>query len=104
MVEYHGHGRPGQGDSGDEPGHHGDVGARGSQRREYFRVDGPDAVKGDRKSTEQNDRIVVSVVAGQPGHLGTDPFRPLRQDRCLAVAGRGDRGDDRRPGRGQPLD
>ena len=55
-------------DGGHELRDHGDVGARGGQRREYRRVDRSDPVQRSRKSTQQDHGIVVSPVTGQPGH------------------------------------
>ena len=96
MVEQHGDGRLHRGDGGHEPGDRGDAGARGGQCPEDRRVDRLDPVQRNGKRAQQHDRVVVPVVAGDPGHARADSLGPLRHERGLAIPGRGDHGDDRR--------
>ena len=72
--------------------------------QKMVRVDRLDPVQRNRERAQQHDGVVVPVVAGDPGHARADPFGPLRHERGLAVAGRGDHGDDRCLGGGQPVD
>ena len=64
-----------------------------------------DPVDRRREVGEQHDRVVVMAVERQPGDVTRVDRRPLRQQRGLAIAGRGAHEHDPRPLRGaQPLD
>ena len=104
MVEHQGDRQTHRCDRGHEFGDDGDTGARGGQRPEHRRVNRFDPVQRNREGTQQNDGVVVSVIAGDPRHARPDPFGPLGQERCLAITGWGDDGDDRRLGSCQPVD
>jgi hypothetical protein len=62
------------------------VGAPEASAEKYLRVDGPDAVKGDRKGTEQPTGSLSP--SSQDSQATCEPIvPPMRHDRRLAVAG-----------------
>ena len=103
VVEDEGEGAGGGGDVVDQGGDQavdGSGACRGEPRRVEHRLDGaPDApvnlLQGRDEVVEELDRVVVTLVEGNPGDLARAGADPLGDEGSLAKAGR--RGDEREP-------
>ena len=108
IVDDEGHGPVHGGDGGRQPRGDGDGRRGGHQRPEHGRVDRLDRfdpVDGHGDGGQQDCGVVVAIVGRDPTHARLLALGPLRQQRRLAVAGRGDDRDDGRGVlRGQAVD
>ena len=81
-----------------------DGGGGRTQAAEHGRSEGLDAIEGGGEVRQQDRRVVVVLVDRDPSDPGSVPLGPLGQERRLAVAGRGDHGQDHRClGGGEPV-
>ena len=74
-----------------------------ASRRDGRRVARADAVERLREPGEEDGRVVVGLVDGEPGAGPAFALGPLRRERRLAVSGRGDEQDEGRRRRPQPI-
>ena len=96
VVDDEGNGSPHGVHRGDQTPGDVDTHGRGRDGAEHGRVDRLDAVQRHRDGGRQDGGVVVAVVDRDPSHPWPLALGPLCEQGRLAVAGRGDHGDDRR--------